>query len=75
MAEVGEGSMDFLVPPALCHIPLGKADYEFKIGLNTLFREEILTWDLVPATCDLKGGAVCMPFNLFWSWFFAGSFG
>jgi hypothetical protein len=42
--------LDFLVPPTLCLFPVGKVGYEFKIGMKTFFREEILTWDLVPVT-------------------------
>jgi hypothetical protein len=32
LAEGGKGDMDFLVQSTLCHLPVGKDDYEFKIA-------------------------------------------
>ncbi len=65
MAEVGEGSLDLLVPPALCHFSLGKADRKLEIAESSGFREDSLTWDLGPGTCDLglkkEGRYVCNP--------------
>ena len=55
LADVGGGSGDNLVQSALCHLAMGKAGYEFKIAASPLFREESLTWDLGPVTCDLEG--------------------
>jgi hypothetical protein len=31
LAEIGEGSLDLLVPPALCHLPVGKAGRKLEI--------------------------------------------
>jgi hypothetical protein len=31
LAEIGEGSLDLLVPPALCHFPVGEAGGKLEI--------------------------------------------
>ncbi len=43
LAEIGEGSLDFLVPTPLCHHLVGKTSGSSKIARRPYFHDKILT--------------------------------